>query len=227
MRSTRSRTLLALAAVGALVVAGCSSDDEGSDTATDTPTDTGSETVLSVPAAPTAPTAPDATGVPPSTATGDTGPGDTAPTGTETGGTGATGSEADYVAAFGANYAVFDDEADNECVGQAIVDAVGLEAIESSGTAPDDVIGIVFLSEAGLVIDDSALDAAIAQLADCGDLAAVAIEGGSGTEEQTDCAADVVTSELAAEQLLTQIGELDPSPALDAARDELDACLEL
>ncbi len=234
MRSRPSRTLLALTAAGALALAACGSDDDSSDSSVEpseatvatvvtadstAPSDT--STPVTTDARPDG-TAPDVTAAEGPAAAGTDG---TATDGTDGGDEGA--GEADFVTAIGNNYAVFNDEAGNECVGQAIVDAVGFEAIQSAGIGPGDVIGIVFLSEVGLSIDPAAFESATAQLAGCGDLAAVALDGGAGTQEQTDCAAEVITSELAAEQLLTQIGELDPSPRLAAAIEALNACLEL
>lgn len=132
--------------------------------------------------------------------------------------------EQDFVDAFAVNYGLFDDEAQDACVGQTFVDLIGYEQLASSGVAPDDIIGVVTLDQLGLVATQEDVPSAIDQLAACGDLVAVSLEVGGGTPEQQQCAREVITNELTAEQLIVQVTGLQPSAELTAARDALEAC---
>lgn len=144
---------------------------------------------------------------------------------TSTAGDPSTGTtEADFVAAFATNYAIFDDDGANTCVGQAFVDFVGLDQLQANGTTPSDLAGIIQLEDAGLTVSADDLPAAVAALTACGDLASVALDTSSATPEQTACAAQIVTNDLAAEQLLVQVSALEPSAELSTARDALQAC---
>jgi len=125
---------------------------------------------------------------------------------------------------FATNYALFADAEQDACVGQTLVNAVGYDQLAASGILPDDVLGIVTLAEIGLTVEQEALPAAIEQLDECGDLATQSLEGGSGTEEQTACAAEIVTDPLTAEQLMVQLTGLAPSAELLEAREALEAC---
>lgn len=140
-----------------------------------------------------------------------------------TAGAGST-PEQDFVDAFANNYGLFDDEAQDACVGQTFVDLIGYEQLAASGVAPDDIIGVVTLDQLGLVATQDAVPGAIDQLAGCGDLVAVSLEVGGGTPEQQQCAREVITNELTAEQLIVQVTGLQPSAELTAARVALEAC---
>lgn len=203
---SRRAVLFAALPLAVLAFAACGSDDPAGD-----PTD---GTPLPVPTLgspnPTTEPTPTIGGDAPSTVAGD--------------GSTPADVEADFAAAFGTNYAVFETDDENDCVGQVIVDAVGLDALEASSVEPADVIGIITLDDAGLSVDQAALSPAVDSLTSCGDLAAISLASGSGTPEQTECAAGVVTNELAAEQLLVQITGLEPSADLVAARDALGEC---
>jgi len=150
-----------------------------------------------------------------------TGPVDTS----ATDGTSVAGDEASFVQAFGSYYGIFDDDDEaNTCVGQTFVDFIGLDQLESAGTTPDDVVGIITLDDLGVTVSQDDLPAAVDQLSDCGDLVTVSLDSASATPEQTACAAEIVTNDLAAEQLLVQVSGLEPSDDLLAARDGLQAC---
>ncbi len=130
----------------------------------------------------------------------------------------------DYVAAFATNYAVFNDDAQDECIGEMFVTAIGEDQLTASGVAPADIDQVGLLSELGLSIDQENLPAAIEELAACGDIVTVMLASSTATAEQTACATEIVTNEIAAELLLVQVTELEPSAELLAAREALNGC---
>lgn len=197
------------------MLAACGSDSDSTD-------DSGPETSVEV----TIPATDDTAAT--DTATDDTTPADTdrdgtAPDGTAPDGTTADG-DTDFVAAFAENYAIFDDDEQDACIGEMFVTAIGEDQLAASGLAPGDIVGIVTLDEVGLTVDQDALPTAVEDLSSCGDLVTVSLDSATATPEQTECAAEVITHELAAEQLLVQVTGLEPSAELLAARDALQAC---
>lgn len=206
--TSMSRTINVLLASVATValVAGCGGSDSSGANTSDPVVVTDAGTVGPVATTPDDPTATSTAGDP-STTTAST-----------------AATEDDLVAAFATNYAIFDDDDANTCVGQAFVDFVGLDQLQENGTTPGDLAGIIQLEDAGLTVSADDLPAAVAALAACGDLASVALDTSSATAEQTACAAQIVTNDLAAEQLLVQVSALEPSAELSTARDALGAC---
>ena len=83
---------------------------------------------------------------------------------------------------------------------------------------------VVLLSDLGLSIDQEALPAAAEDLAACGDLVTVMLASSSATAEQTSCATDILSNEIAAELLLIQVSGLEPSAELVAANEALNDC---
>ena len=149
-------------------------------------------------------------------------------TGTGAVGTGAVGTDAasaeDFVAVLATNYALFDDDDQNTCIGGAVATAIGDEQFVASGVTPDDLAGVIVLGNAGLTIGPEAVPAAVESLAACGDLAAVSLDSPTATPEEAACAATVITNELAAEQFIVEVGGVEPSAELVAARTALQSC---
>lgn len=140
--------------------------------------------------------------------------------------TGSTGpaTRDDYVEAFATNYAIFNDAEQDHCIGETFVTAIGEDQLTASGVAPSDVTGVVLLEDLGLSIDQETLPAAIEDLAACGDLVTLSLASSTATPEETACATDIVSNELASEQLLIQVTGLEPSAELLAAREALNGC---
>ena len=84
-----------------------------------------------------------------------------------------TATRDDYVAAFATNYAIFDDDEQDQCIGETFVTAIGEDQLTSVGLAPGDIAEVVLLADLGLAIDQEALPAAVEDLASCGDLVTV------------------------------------------------------
>ena len=135
-----------------------------------------------------------------------------------------TATRDDYVAAFATNYAIFDDDEQDQCIGETFVTAIGEDQLTSVGLAPGDIAEVVLLADLGLAIDQEALPAAVEDLAACGDLVTVSLASATATAEQTACATEIISNELAAEQLLVQVSGLEPSAELLAAREALNGC---
>jgi hypothetical protein len=163
---------------------------------------------------------PDATEVATSDAAADTTEVSTVDDGSAAG----TATRDDYVAAFATNYAIFDDDEQDQCIGETFVTAIGEDQLASSGLAPGDVTEVVLLADLGLSIEQEALPAAVEDLAACGDLVTISLASSTATEEETACATDIISNELAAEQLLVQVSGLEPSAELLAAREALNGC---
>ena len=178
----------------------------------------------------TADSTPGSTDVATSDATDDTTDASTVDTSTVESGTADDGPTAetatrdDYVAAFATNYAIFDDDEQDQCIGETFVTAIGEDQLTSVGVAPGDIAAVVLLADLGVSIDQEALPAAIEDLAACGDLVTVSLASATATAEQTECATAIITNELAAEQLLVQVSGLEPSAELLAAREALTGC---
>ncbi len=155
---------------------------------------------------------------------------DTTVASTVEGGTAADGPTAenatrdDYVAAFATNYAIFDDDEQDQCIGETFVTAIGEDQLTSVGLAPGDINQVVLLADLGLAIDQETLPSAVEDLAACGDLVAISLASSTASEEETACATEIVSNELAAEQLLVQVSGLEPSAELLAAREALNGC---
>ena len=135
-----------------------------------------------------------------------------------------TATRDDYVAAFATNYAIFDDDEQDQCIGETFVTAIGEDQLASVGLAPGDITEVVLLADLGLAIDQEALPAAAEDLAACGDLVTVMLASSSATAEQTSCATDLLSNEIAAELLLIQVSGLEPSAELVAANEALNDC---
>jgi len=149
----------------------------------------------------------------------------TAESGTaDDGPTAETATRDDYVAAFATNYAIFDDDEQDQCIGETFVTAIGEDQLASVGLAPGDITEVVLLADLGLSIDQEALPAAAEDLAACGDLVTVMLASSSATAEQTSCATDILSNEIAAELLLIQVSGLEPSAELVAANEALNDC---
>ena len=173
----------------------------------------------------TADSTPGSTDVATSDATDDTTDASTVESGTaDDGPTAETATRDDYVAAFATNYAIFDDDEQDQCIGETFVTAIGEDQLASVGLAPGDITEVVLLADLGLAIDQEALPAAAEDLAACGDLVTVMLASSSATAEQTSCATDILSNEIAAELLLIQVSGLEPSAELVAANEALNDC---
>ena len=136
---------------------------------------------------------------------------------------GAPATEEDYVAA--AAVAIgFQDTEMSECLAQALIDGIGFARIEASGVSPEEFTSAPSLVELDLgIAEDDAADVQVA-MTECGDIVESFLSSSEANAEEADCARGVLTNELMAESLVTQIAELPRSAELQAAVDTLEAC---
>ncbi len=140
-----------------------------------------------------------------------------------TGDSGAPATEEDYVAA--AAVAIgFQDTEMSDCLAQALIDGIGFARIEASGVSPEEFTSAPSLVELDLgIAEDDAADVQAA-MTECGDIVESFLASSEANAEEADCARSVLTNELMAESLVTQIAELPRSAELEAAVDTLEAC---
>jgi hypothetical protein len=199
-------------AVALALLAACGDDDA-------TTTSAASSTVASsVPSTPTAGSEPTTE---PSSSEATTGSTDTEATTPPEGS--ASGSKSDYVAALADNVQV-DDRDMAECIAGALVDAVGFDGIQESGMSPEEFARGDQLEERGLSLEASqAPDLARAFVA-CGDIAEAYISTESAPDAQKECERGVLTNQLTAEFLATQLTGAPQSEELKAAAQQATAC---
>lgn len=137
--------------------------------------------------------------------------------------------EADeYVDALAASIAEsdngFDDDETNECVAQAIVEAIGVDDLQDKAT-PDEFAGADSLEELDLTIEgDDVWDAGN----DCTDLGRWLMEGtAGGDEDTTDCLMDATTDD---ERKALFVAGMEGSNLIDpevqeAIQKAIDDCL--
>ena len=90
--------------------------------------------------------------------------------------------------------------------------------------APGDIDEVVLLADLGLAIDQ---ESAPRRRRGSGGVRRPRdhmLASSTASEEQTACATEIVSNELAAEQLLVQVSGLEPSAELLAAREALNGC---
>ena len=202
-RSPRRARLLAVPAVLLLALAACGDDDDSADDDTD------------VTAAATDP-ASEATG---------TAPVDTATTGTESSGTasGETYEADEYVDALVDE--IGGDEDSARCVGEAVVDAVGVESLEASGVTPEDFASAGSPANFGLEIDQANAASMQSALEACPGLIDLFADAADAPEDEADCFRESITDAMFAELLVVQfIGE-QPSQELIDAQTAVQACV--
>jgi hypothetical protein len=134
----------------------------------------------------------------------------------------ASDNKSDYVDALAAN---IDDNIGGSadippCIASAIVDAIGFDAIRESGMSPET------FTRQGLPIDQSKTADLQAALVACGDIADAYISAETASDAQKTCERGVLTNELVAELLATQLSRATPSEQLTAAMDQATKCSE-
>lgn len=211
---TRTRTvrhaLFAGLATLSLGLAACGDDDsEGGDDTTATDDTTTEDTATDI-------TTDD-------TATEDTATEDTATEDTGTDDTAGSDAEA-YATAAGGQLGMVDPER-AQCVGEALVDAIGLEQIQATGLSPEEFASSSDLGEAGIEVTDGLVDDMAAGFTECGGLEEELIQSEfSDDPEVAACVADILDDAIIAEVLATTVVGAEPSEEALAAQAQTQEC---
>ena len=207
-RSPRRARLLVVPAVLLLALAACGDDDDSAD-------DTDVTAAVTEPAG-TEPVDTETT----DTATTDTESSDTASDGTASGET----YEADeYVDALVDE--IGGDAESATCVGEAFVNAVGVERLEASGVTPEDFATSGSPAELGLEIDQANAASMQCDLEACPSLIDLFAEAADAPDDDVDCFRESITDSLVAELLVVQFVGGQPSQELLDAQTAMQACI--
>ena len=192
-----------------LILAACGDDDDDdtADTAAAAVTEpAGTETAVTEPAG---------------TEPGGTEQADTASSGTASGET--YGAD-EYVDALADE--IGGDEDSARCVGEAFVDAVGVERLEASGVPPEDLATSGSPADVGLEIDPANAASMQSDLEACPSLIDLFAEAADLPDEQVDCIRENVTDSQIAELFVIQLVGGTPSQELIDAQSATQACSE-
>lgn len=214
-RSRRAHRAAVIAVAGLALVACGGDDDETDDTSSDGTT---AEVVTtpddSEPAATIAGTVTDPTATDESV----TVPDDSGSDGGEEYG------EEDYVTAAADQLNLGDDDVD-QCVAQAMVGAIGIEDLQATGIPPEELVG-QSMADAGLSMSEGELDLLADVVAGCGDLVELFAASDEGNDAQDDCLRELVSNELFAEAIVTELAGVEPSEELLVAQSAVQACAD-
>ncbi|MBA3289390.1 MAG: hypothetical protein H0U21_15470 [Acidimicrobiia bacterium] len=132
--------------------------------------------------------------------------------------------EEDYVTAAADQLNLGDDDVD-QCVAQAMVGAIGIEDLQATGIPPEDLVG-QSMADAGLSMSEGELDLLADVVAGCGDLVELFAASDEGNDAQDDCLRELVSNELFAEAIVTELAGVEPSEELLVAQSAVQACAE-
>jgi hypothetical protein len=208
-RAPRTRRAAAPALAVAVTLLAACGDDDAATTSAASSTIASSAIASSVPSASTSG----------SEATTESSSSEAAPEGS------ASGSRSDYVDALAGNINI-DDRDMSECIASALVDAVGFDAIQSSGMSPAEFARGDQLEEKGLSLEASQAPDLARAFGACGDIADAYITAESAPDAQKECERGVLTDQLTAEFLATQLTGAPQSDELKAAAQQATACRE-
>ena len=149
----------------------------------------------------------------------------TSATGAADGTTGGSYTEEDFVQA-GVDDLQIGDEDIERCLTQATIDAIGFDNIVATGLAPEELFRSNGLDESGLSVPEERHDQLKSDIAGCGDLVELYATEGAESETEAACAREHLTNELISEIFVLSIAETEPSAELEAASDEMEACLD-
>jgi hypothetical protein len=213
MKPARSpRRVAAALAVAVTFLAACGGDDDATSTSSGSIPSTSSSRTGSSDAssAPTDAVSPDSTG--PAV-------GSTPPAGS------VSDDKADYVDALAGNITT-DDRDVATCLASAIVDAIGFDNIHDSGLSPAAFAEGDQLEEKGLALQASQAGSLKDAFVACGNIAEAYISAESSTAAQKACERGVLTNDVVAEVLATQLTRTEPSEQLKAALQGATKCQE-
>jgi hypothetical protein len=111
------------------------------------------------------------------------------------------------------------------CISAAVVDEIGFDAIKASGLSPAEFVSGEQLEAKGLTLEPSQADHLQAAFASCGDIAEAFISAEEGPDAQKACERGIITNDLAAAFLATQLTGSTPSEEIVAAQQAASACV--
>jgi hypothetical protein len=132
-------------------------------------------------------------------------------------------NKADYVDALAGNITT-DDRDVATCIATAIVDAIGFDKIHDSGLSPSAFAEGSQLDEKGLALQASQAGSLKDAFVACGNIAEAYISAESSSEAQKACERGVLTNDVVADLLATQLTRTQPSAELKAALDGAQKC---